>query len=400
MAELQILADSNIPRAEQMFGQFGTVRRRPGQDISPADVQGVDVLLVRSVTPVGPDLLEGSSVRFVGSATIGTDHVDQAYLRTRDIEFAHAPGSNATSVADYVVAALLELARRSGASLQTRTVGIVGCGNIGGRLARRLPALGMTVLRNDPPLAEAAEAEGRSHEFVALEGLLDRADIVTLHVPLKTEGPHPTRHLADAAFFGRLRPGAWFLNTSRGAVVDERALRKARTHGPADAAVLDVWADEPTPDPSLIRTVDLATPHIAGYAYDGKVRGTAMLYEALCEHLGVEPRKDVVGAPRPASKDALRCHPPDARLSKNDWRHELGRQAYDICIDDASMRRLTELSPEDRKAAFTGLRAEYRRRREMRQHTLPRSAVPPQHVRAVEEGLTMHRAERPAEHRS
>ncbi len=389
MAELQILSDANIPRVEEAFRQFGTVRKKPGRDIGPADVAGADVLLVRSVTPVGPDLLEETTLHFVGSATIGTDHVDLAYLRARGIPFAHAPGSNADSVADYVVVALLTLARRRGVSLRDRTVGIVGCGNIGGRLAHRLPALGMRVLQNDPPLARAAEEEGRSHEFVSLDTVLVEADIVTLHVPLTNDGPDPTYHLADAAFLNRLNDGAWLLNTSRGPVVDGDALLTARTQGPVAAVGLDVWENEPTPDPALMEAVDVATPHIAGYAYDGKVRGTAMLYEALCEHLGVEPRWEGAGTLQAESKDALQCTPPDPRLPTTEWLCTLARQGYNLQADDAALRAILDRPPKARAEAFAHLRRDYRQRRELQQYRVPRTAVPSKHVRAVETGLTI-----------
>ena len=389
MSELQILSDANIPCAEDAFSQFGTVRKKQGRDIGPSDVATADVLLVRSVTPVGPDLLEGRELRFVGSATIGTDHVDREYLRARGIPFAHAPGSNADSVADYVVAALLTLARRRGVSLQGRTVGIVGCGNIGGRLARRLPALGMTVLKNDPPRARAAEKEGRPHDFVSLDTVFDEADIVTLHVPLTTQGPDPTHHLVDAAFLDRLNDGAWLLNTSRGPVVDGEALLEARVQGQVSASVLDVWEDEPTPAPALLEAVDVATPHIAGYAYDGKVRGTVLLYEALCEQLGATPTWNGMEAIRPVSKDALQCSPPDPRLPTTEWLFNLAQQAYALQLDDAALRGILERSPDARGKAFMRLRKEYRQRREMQQHVVSRTAVPDAHVRAVEKGLTI-----------
>jgi len=389
VSTLKILADANIPCVEAAFGRLGTVRRMPGRDMGPSDVASADVLLVRSVTPVGPELLDDTDLRFVGSATIGTDHVDQAYLQARGIPFAHAPGSNADSVADYVVAAVLLLAHRRGVSLRGRTVGIVGCGNIGGRLAHRLPALGLEVLRNDPPRARAADAEGCAHEFVPLDTVLGAADIVTLHVPLTESGADPTRHLVDAAFLEQLRDGAWLLNTSRGRVVDGDALLAARRNGPVGAAVLDVWEQEPAPDPALIEAVDLATPHIAGYAYDGKVRGTEMLYAALCDELDVAPAWDGTGTIRPASNDALRCRAPDPRLPGTDWRHHLARQAYDLSADDAALRALTDLDADARADAFGKLRATYRRRREMQQHTVPEPAVPPAHRRAVTQGLTL-----------
>lgn len=389
MADLRILADANIPCVEDAFGRFGTVRTLPGRNIGPADVTGADVLLVRSVTPVDANLLGETTLRFVGSATVGTDHVNRAYLQNRDIPFAHAPGSNADSVADYVVVALLTLAWRRGISLRGRTVGIVGCGNIGGRLARRLPALGMEVLLNDPPLARAAAAEGRPHDYVPLDRVLDEADVVTLHVPLTEEGPDPTHHLVDAEVLDQLSEGAWLLNTSRGPVVDGEALREARAHGPVGAAVLDVWEEEPTPDPALLKAVDVATPHIAGYAYDGKVRGTAMLYEALCGHLGVEPNWMGTETIQPAAKDALQCTPPDPRLPETEWLFHLARQAYDLQTDDKALRAIRNRPPDERGTAFAKLRRTYRRRREMQQHKVPRAAVPSAYRAAVEKGLTI-----------
>lgn len=389
MDQLHILADENIPRVEEAFGELGHVRKKQGREIVPADLGETDVLLVRSVTPVGPSLLDGKEVRFVGSATIGTDHVDRKYLDARGIPFAHAPGSNADSVADYVVVALLLLAQRRGTRLRGRTVGIVGCGNIGGRLAQRLDGLGMTVLRNDPPRAREAEAAGRSHEFLPLDRVLDEAEIVTLHVPLTPDGPHPTRSLVDATFFERMNEGAWVLNTSRGKVLDGDALRDARLHGPVAAAVLDVWENEPIPDPALVDAVDVATPHIAGYAYDGKVRGTAMLYQALCKHLGVEPSWEGPAAISPLSKDELDCHPPDPRLSDVQWLWHLARQAYDLPADDTALRRSMDRGAEARADAFTRLRTNYRRRRELQQHYVPKTAVPSAYQGSVEAGLTM-----------
>lgn len=383
---LKIIADENIPCARAAFGGLGTVATRPGHQIGPEDVQTADVLLVRSVTPVTPELLEGRSVRFVGSATIGTDHVNRDFLEAEGIAFAHAPGANADSVADYVVAALLVLARRAKVRLSDQTVGIVGCGNIGGRLARRLPALGLEVLRNDPP---RAEAEGRPHDFVSLDTVLQRADILTLHVPLTVEGSHPTHQLIGREEVRRLKDGAWLLNTSRGSVVAPDALRAAVAEGRLERLVLDVWPNEPTPAPGLIEAADLATPHIAGYAYDGKVRGTYMLYEALCQHLDVEPTWTPQAALAPETPDALRCVPPDPHLSAIDALHRLARQAYDITADDERLRSILDSPPEERGDAFRRLRKTYPRRREFQQYRLPRSAVPEALESAVAEGLTM-----------
>lgn len=389
MPSFQILADENIPCVGEAFGDFGTIRRVAGRSLGPTDVENVDVLLVRSVTPVGPALLSESSVRFVGSATIGTDHVDRDYLAERDIGFAHAPGSNANSVADYVVATLLALARQRNESLRGRTVGVVGCGNVGGRVARRLSALGLSVLRNDPPLAERAEAAGRTHDFKSLETVLREADVVTLHVPLKTGGAHPTRHLIDTEALSDLQAGTWLVNTSRGAVVDGGALLDAIEAGRVGAAALDVWEGEPTPDPALVRAVDVATPHVAGYAYDGKVRGTTMLYEALCDFLDVERSWDPQTVLRPDDPGALHAHSPDPRLPRTAWLHHLARQAYDLAADDTRMRRILARAPDQRGEYFSHLRATYPMRREMQKHTIRRAGVPSAYEKAVTDGLTM-----------
>jgi len=354
----------------------------PGRDITSAAVRDADVLLVRSVTPVGPALLDGSGVQFVGSATIGTDHVDQAYLRRRGIAFAHAPGSNARSVVEYVLAALLHLTTKSETPLRGRTAGIVGCGNIGQRLADRLPALGVRVLRNDPPRAAAEGPAG----FVGLEEVLRAADMVTTHVPLTTAGPHPTHHLFDAATLAALQPGAWLINSARGAVVDNAALDAALPHGPPARAVLDVWEEEPTPHVPLLAQVDLATPHIAGYAYDSKVRGTQMLHDALCAHLGRSPvwSKEAVLAIDAA---AFTLTPPDPSLPEAAYLHALVRQMYAITTDDAALRQLTALPASAQGSHFSNLRKTYRRRRSFMRYTIAASAVPPAYRTAVAEGL-------------
>lgn len=386
---MQILADENIPCVRAAFGALGSVRTMAGRDMRRTDVRDADVLLVRSVTPVGPELLESSDVRFVGSATIGTDHIDRAYLRERGIAFAHAPASNADSVADYVIAALLRLAVRKQTTLRGKTIGIVGCGNIGGRLARRLPAFGLRVLKNDPPLAEQAEAAGEEHDFVPLDDVLDIADIVTLHVPLTREGPHATHHRFDAATLLKMKPEAWLINTARGAVVDNEELKAVVHGGYLGAVALDVWEGEPTPDPELLRHVDLATPHIAGYAYDGKVRGTAMLYEALTEHLDVPAAWSPEAALRPKGGWPLVVTPPDPALSEIEALHHVVRSMYDIAADDARLRRILEEPPEARGGYFSRLRKDYPRRREFSRFALPQGAVSAALATAVREGLNV-----------
>lgn len=382
---LNILADENIPFVEEAFAGVGEVRLRSGRAMNADAVRGADVLLVRSVTPVTRDLLGGSQVQFVGSATIGTDHIDHGYLKKRGITFAHAPGSNAGSVVEYVTAALLRLAVRKGTRLRGKTLGIVGCGSIGGRLAQRAPALGLHVLKNDPPRAEEAEAAGQPHEFVALETVLQEADIVTLHVPLTREGAHPTYHLVDREALAMMASGAWLVNTSRGPAVDNRILRSRLQEGGLGGAVLDVWEGEPTPDPDLVRLVDLATPHIAGYSFDGKVQGTIMLYRALMQHLGRPEQWDCEAVLAP--EKALDLAPPDPALPETEGLNWLVRQMYDVGADDRRMRGLLDRPAGERGAYFTELRRTYPRRRTFERYALPAPLVPEAYRPAVREGL-------------
>jgi erythronate-4-phosphate dehydrogenase len=384
---VRALADENIPFARAALETLGHMSSVDGRALRPADVAAADVLWVRSVTPVDPALLaEARRLQFVGSATAGTDHVDRAFLQERGIAFAHAPGSNASSVADYVVAALLSVAARRAEPLRGRTAAVVGCGAVGSRVARRLGALGMSVLKNDPPRADEAERAGRDHDFRPLAEVLAAADLVTLHVPLDSEGPHATHSLIGEEALAAMPEGAWLVNTSRGAVVEGVALERALKRDHVGAAVLDVWPGEPTPDPALVRQADVATPHIAGYAFDGKVRGTEMLYRALCEHLDAPPRwraEDVLAA----EGDAFHLDAPDSSLGEAAWLDALARQMYDVRADDRRLRAALEGPAEGRAAAFTALRRDYPRRRAFSRYRIAAGAVPPARRTAVAEGL-------------
>lgn len=350
---MKIVADQNIPRVEEAFSGLGEVVPVDGRALDPALLSDADVLLVRSISRVDEALLRGTKVAYVGSATSGIDHVDREYLERRGIGFAWAPGVNAQSVAEYIVAALLELSTARDEPLAGRTLGAIGCGEVGRRVVRAARALGLRSLVNDPPLADTGHAP---EPTVPLDELLARSDIISLHVPLNRREPYATFHLVDERFLNALRPGAWLINTSRGAVVDTGTLACALESGGL-AAVLDVWENEPRISPDLLERTALATPHIAGYSAEGKTNATETLYRAVCSHFGFEPawRNTLPPTPEPVDLSGL-----DGEQAVR----TMVRHAYDIRADDARLRRLPELPPEERPAYFDRLRAEYPVRRE------------------------------------
>ncbi len=381
-APCHVVVDANVPFASSAFAAFGTVHLLPSDAITPAAVRDADILVVRSPTRVDAALLSGSAVRFVGTATIGTDHVDKSWLRRQGIGFASAPGSNAESVVEYVLASLLAASARQHRPLRGLTLGIVGVGNVGKRLLPRAQALGLEVLACDPP---RARQEGGV--WVSLEELLSRADLVSLHVPLAADGPDATHHLIGRRALEKMRPGAWLVNAARGSVVDSGALRQALQNGRVGAAVLDVWEGEPTPDPALLARTLLATPHIAGYSFDGKVQGTRDIVRAVEGWAGRAAGSwDAAAALAPRPEDKLVLTPPSPTLPEHQYLYALARQMYDVEADDARMRRLLALPPEAHAEYFRSLRRDYPRRRRWGLFTLP-SPVPQAYRRAVADGL-------------
>jgi len=359
---MKIIADENIPCVERAFASLGEVHLLAGRDMRADQIRDADILLVRSVTRVDASLLHGSSLRFVGSATIGFDHIDREYLQQQHVGFATAPGSNATSATEYVLSALMAWSLQQGKGLAGKTVGIIGCGNVGSRVRQRLAVLGMHCLVNDPPL----QATGNHDDFVSLDEVL-QADIVTLHVPLTAKGSYPTRHLADAAFLDRLKAEALLINTSRGAVTDNRALDRLLAIRDDLSVVLDVWENEPAISAPLLQKVDLGTPHIAGYSYDGKLCGTEMIYRAACDYFAAPVQWQAADEVKPAASIDLRAHESDNRL-------EVARHAvlacYDVRRDDERLRETLSLPEARRAAAFDRLRKDYPVRREFSETTV------------------------------
>ena len=375
---MKIVADANIPLLAEAFGPLGEVVALPADRITPSVLRDADALLVRSVTRVNEALLAASPVKFVATATIGFDHVDLGYLASRGIAFASAQGSNARSVAEYVLAALAVLAKRGGYPMTQQVLGIVGCGNVGGRLARMAEAIGMTVLRNDPPLAR----QTGDPRYVPLDALAD-ADVVTFHVPLERGGPDPTYHMINEALLSRLKRGATLINTSRGAVAETAALKAAIADGRLGRVILDVWEKEPKIDVELLARTDLATPHIAGYSYDGKVNGTRMVLEALCRHFGRRREWDPSPLMPPPANPRVSL---PAGPTVNEAIHAATRAAYDIEADDRRLRAIASEPPEKRAKLFDGLRKNYPVRREFPETTVE-MAEPSAAVKAALEAL-------------
>ena len=354
---MHILADENIPLVDEFFAGFGKIRRMPGRSINRAALENVDVLLVRSVTRVDREMLEGSAVQFVGTCTIGTDHLDLDYFEQAGIEWASAPGCNARGVVDYVLGSLLALSEVRGEALARRRFGVVGAGEVGGRLLEVLRGLGWDVRVCDPP-QQVREAG----DFVSLDEILAECDVISLHTPLTLGGDWPTFHLFDQARLSRLRPGTWLINASRGAVVDNAALRDLLLQRPDLEAVLDVWEGEPQVDVALAGLCRIATPHIAGYSLDGKLRGTAQIYAALCAARGVEPAIELAQLmPGPALTELAFASSADPA----EMLATLCRAVYDPRRDDADFRRSLPGDEAQRRAGFDLLRKQYPPRREI-----------------------------------
>jgi len=349
---MKIVADENIPLLLRFFGKFGEIVQLAGRDICAEDLKDADILIVRSVTNVNRALLENSRVKFVGSCTIGMDHIDTAYLKEQNIKYANAPGCNANSVVEYLISCLSILTETHGLDWDEVSVGIVGYGNVGSLLGRRLRKLGVKFLAHDPFLDLP--------ELVSLEQVLS-CDVVTLHVPLTRDGPYPTFHMVDRSVLETLRGDQVLINTSRGAVINNVDLSEHLSEPDAATSILDVWEAEPEINIDLAKQVFIGTPHIAGYSFDGKVSGTEMIYRALCQFLGL-PCRHKAGQfleEPPLSKMAF------TSMADVDWSiHTAIRACFDVRHDHSLLRASLRLPLQERVAAFDRFRKTYRCRRE------------------------------------
>lgn len=361
---MRILADENMPAVAELFGGRATsITRAPGRAITAQQLQQIDMLLVRSVTRVTAELLSGSPVRFVGSATIGTDHVDMTGLAEMGVAFAHAPGCNADSVVDYALAALCERFADRPDQLPEQRVAVIGAGEVGGRLVRRLRAIGLSVVVHDPPRQAAGVGPAvtlTAGDFVSLEEAF-RCDIVCCHTPLTRGGPHPTEGLVTPELVRRLPDSAMVLNAGRGRVTPAAVVRQALLDRPDVHWVLDVWDPEPAVPEDLLHCVTLATGHIAGYALDGRIRGSWMVLKAAA---------DWAGWPAPSSLSAFLPLPERIHLDMprqgDAWPGLVSavRQAYPVRVDH---QRFVNRMTEGGAGAFDPYRKQYPERREFAQ---------------------------------
>lgn len=356
---LRIIIDENIALAQQAFKQFGQVILLPGNKISNKELKKADILIVRSVTKVDKNLLKDAPVKFVGTATIGTDHIELDCLNNNNITFADAKGCNAYSVAEYVVTALLDLATKFNFKLKEKKLGIIGVGNIGGKVTKFAEALGMTVLLNDPPLQRI----GDKRKFVQLDEIIN-SDIITLHVPLNKAGIDKTLHLFDKELLKKLNDNTILINTSRGAVIDNSKLSEI-VKEKNFKVVLDVWENEPNVNIDLLNNVVIGTSHIAGYSWEGKINGTLMIYNALCNFLAVEksfkPEEKYI-----ANREIDLIESQSIEQTLN----ELISKVYNIKKDNKLMKQMVNKSKDEQSLYFSGLRKNYPIRREFSNYTI------------------------------
>ncbi len=357
---MKIVADDKIPFLKGILEPFAEVLYLPGKQIDNRILRDADALLIRTRTKCTESLLKDTKVKFIGTATIGFDHIDTKYCTKSGIIWTNAPGCNSLSVQQYMAAVLLKISSEFKFSLKDKTIGIVGVGNVGSKVEKLAGLLGMNVLLNDPP---RARKEGKKN-FVSLNTVLKESDIITLHVPLNVVGEDCTWYLFNDRSFKKVKKGAWFINTSRGEVAETGALVRMLESGKLTGAVIDVWENEPDIDIRLMETSFLATPHIAGYSIDGKANGTSMIVNALCRHYNL-PIHDWYPENIPDPEEPV-LEVSETGKTREDVLREAVSKTYNVDEDNIKLR----FSPAD----FEKLRNDYPVRREFNAYTVKLNA--------------------------
>lgn len=347
---LTIVADRNIPFLNEALEGLGNIIYLPGDAITPEVIHDADILLTRTRTKCNGSLLDGSKCSFVGTATIGTDHIDLDYCSSHGICVANAPGCNAPAVAQYVLAAIGR-SLRPGETFADKTLGIIGVGNVGSILERWAKGLGMKVLLNDPPKAETA-TDGK--EYVDLDTIARGCDVITVHTPLTRSGNHPTYHLINDSFLDKTKKRPMVINAARGPVTDTEALKRALKTGKISAIAIDCWEGEPDIDTELLEMAAVATPHIAGYSEEGKIRATSMVLDALARHLSRHYGMDIT--PEKLTSTLPHTAPVPETITP-------AAINYDIDADTSSLKSIPTASLP---ATFESLRNNYNLRPEPR----------------------------------
>lgn len=350
---MKIVADENIPYLSEFFGEFGELKTAPGRSLTQSDIRDADILLVRSVTPVNENLLKDTKVKFVGTCTIGVDHLDADYMNKKGIAYASAPGCNAGGVLQYDFNILAHL-RPEWPNLK---IGVVGCGNVGGRINKAMLDIGIDCVVYDPFLKSQ-----QVPNLCDLSELLNRCDVICMHTPYTNSGPHPTHHMINTEQLNRMKPGVLLINAGRGGAINNAALLDFLKAGKSIDVCLDVWESEPNIHLSLLDYVDIATPHIAGYSFEGKLNGTAMIYEALAVFLGMDPAVVIEHSAKRKKQimdvlETIQVHDVNSAI----------KQSYSVLEDDRRTRlALTDAVNQNNNAglAFDQLRKTYPIRRE------------------------------------
>ena len=359
---MKIVADENVPFLKGVLEPYADVVYLPGKKISPGIVKNADALIIRTRTICDKELLEGSSVKFIASATIGFDHIDDKYCKKQGISWTNAPGCNSSSVQQYIAAVLVHVFRKHKLGATDLTLGIIGVGNVGSKVANLGNILGMRVLLNDPP----RERREGSAIFTELYDLIHQADIVTLHVPLTFSDPDKTYHMVNNQFLNCLKHDCILINTSRGSVVNEPALKQTLKQGRLKGAILDVWENEPDIDRELLQMVDIGTPHIAGYSQDGKANGTSMSVKALAHYFNLPLGNwypDLL--PVPVQPEIYLDE--NAETPETIW-YKLIHHTYPIERDDLALRKESQY--------FENLRRNYPVRREFKAYNVVPDNLP------------------------
>lgn len=362
--KVKIAVESSVPYVRGLIEHVAEAVYLDSADFDAARIQGAEALIIRSITRCTPELLKGSNVKLITTATAGFDHIDLAYCEAHGIEWRNAPGCNATAVAQYVVGSLSSFVLRGEADLKHLTLGIVGLGHVGREVKRLAEALGMTVIANDPP---RADKEGTA-SFVSLSEIAERSDIITFHVPLIANAPYPTYHLIDDSFLDSLKRRPILINACRGAVASTEALIRAKQKGLISRLVVDCWEEEPLISEALLAVTDIATPHIAGFSADGKCNGSKACLENIRDffHLPIPGIEEMAPPPPSSPLISLSRYMPEDRL----W------QALAATFDPLP----TDMALRQNPKHFEALRKTYIYPREMRGYRVDAAGLSPSEI--------------------